>query len=112
MIILQKPSILDAAALAGAEAAHHLAVVLHSQWSIFWRRDPATVLAELSADPAKAIAIFALNTQAAASVNALLDAVGDARFSTRAPQNMPEGWIFDGTAFVYVAPQTELVSEP
>jgi len=112
MITLPNPTLLDVAALAGAQAAHHLAVVLRSQWSAFWERDPATIAAELSADPAKTAAIFALNTQAAAAVNALLDAVGDYRFSTRAPDSLPTGWSFDGTAFVYIAPQTELDPEP
>lgn len=112
MIILPKPSLLDSAALAGSEAAHHLAVVLRSQWSAVWERDPVIVLAELSADPTKTAAIFALNTQAAAAVNALLDAVGDSRFSTRAPQTMPDGWSFDGTAFTYVTPPEPLAIDP
>jgi hypothetical protein len=107
MITLPQPTILDSAALAGAEAAHHLATVLRTQWTGFWQRDPAIVLADIQADLPKTLAIFALNTQAAEAINALLDAISDPRFQRRAPTTLPAHWSFDGTAFSYDPPVIE-----
>jgi len=104
MITLPQPTVLDSAALAGAEAAHHLATVLTVQWQAFWNRPVDTVLADIEADLQKTLAIFALNTQASTAVNALLDAVNDPRFVRRAPTILPEGWAFDGAAFIYTPP--------
>jgi endonuclease/exonuclease/phosphatase (EEP) superfamily protein YafD len=107
MITLPQPTILDASALAGAEAAHHLATVLKTQWTGFWQRDPATVLADIEADLPKTLAIFALNTQAAEAINAILDAISDPRFTNRAPTTLPAHWSFDGEAFSYHPPVIE-----
>lgn len=104
MITLIKPTTLDAAALAGAEAAHHLATVLRTQWSAFWQREPAIVLAEIESDLANTLAIFALNMQASTAVNALLDAISDPRYPNRAPIDLPPYWSFDGSVFTYTAP--------
>jgi hypothetical protein len=112
MITLPAPTILDSAALAGAEAAHHLATVLRVQWNAFWLRDPATVIADIEADLPKTLAIFALNTQAATAVNALLNAVNDPRFANRAPDELPANWTFNGTAFAYSAPEPLAPEEP
>jgi hypothetical protein len=110
MITLPNPSILESATLTAAEAAHHFATVIKTGWQAFWNRDPETVQAELHDDLPKTLAIFALNTQAAESVNALLDAVNDPRFSNRAPAELPPHWSFDGTEFVYAPP--EPIEEP
>jgi hypothetical protein len=107
MITLPIPSVLDSATLAGAESAHHLATVIDTQWQAFWLRDTATVMAEIEGDLQKTLAIFALNSQAAQAVNALLDAVNDARFPRRAPDAMPAGWAFDGSQFTYQPPNQE-----
>ncbi|MEY2655443.1 MAG: hypothetical protein RLZZ524_2471, partial [Pseudomonadota bacterium] len=74
-----------------------------------------TVLADLHADLPKTLAIFSLNTQAALAVNALLDAVNDARFPTRAPAELPAYWSFDpATGFAYTPPppEPETITEP
>lgn len=113
MIILPTPTILDSGALAGAEAAHHFATVLRNQWTAFWQREPAAVLADLHADLPKTLAIFALNTQAATAINALLDAVGDLRFPVRAPSALPDYWSFDEQAgFAYTPPVIEPQPDP
>jgi hypothetical protein len=104
MITLIKPTTLDAAALAGAEAAHHLATVLRTQWSAFWQREPAIVRAEIESDMQKTLAIFALNMQASTAVNALLDAISDPRYQNRAPIDLPPYWSFDGSVFTFTAP--------
>jgi len=104
MPLIIKPTVLQSASLAGAEAAHHLAVVLKAGWERYWRRDPQVILAEMTADLVNTLAIFALNTQAGTAVNALLDALNDDRFSARAPVTLPDGWAFDGTQFAYTAP--------
>lgn len=111
MPLLAKQSIMDSGAFAGAEAAHHLATVLRSQWQAFWQRSPEAVLSELHADLPKTLQIFALNTQAGTAVNALLDAIGDERFSNRAPDSMPPHWSFDGQAFSYNPPLLPVVEE-
>jgi len=104
MLLITKPTALDAAALAGAEAAHHLATVLRTQSAAFWQRDPAVVLAEIESDLSKTLAIFALNMQASTAVNALLDAISDPRYPNRAPIDLPPYWSFDGSVFTYTAP--------
>jgi len=104
MITLPQPTILDSAALAGAEAAHHLATVLQTQWQAFWQRPADTVLSDIAADLPKTLAIFQLNTQASEAVNALLDAVNDPRFTRRAPTSLPAYWSFNGTTFDYNPP--------
>lgn len=100
-------STLDQGLLAGAEALHHSAQVLRNAWTAFWQRDPAVVIAELNGDIVKHGTAFALNEQAATAINALLDAVNDERFPTRAPVAMPEYWAFDGTQFTYTSPAPE-----
>jgi len=104
MITLPQPTILATAALAGAEAAHHLATVLQVQWQAFWNRAPENVQADIESNLPQTLAIFALNTQAATAVNALLDAVNDPRFTRRAPTTLPAHWSFDGDQFAYTAP--------
>jgi hypothetical protein len=106
MITLPTPTTLEKAALAGAEASHHLASVLRTQYQTFWQRDTAAILAELNADVARNVAIFQLNTQAGIAVNALLDALNDSRFSTRAPVEMPPSWGFEDGQFVFTPPPT------
>jgi len=101
MQLIPQPTILDSAALAGAEAAHHLASVMRSGWLAYWSRTSETILADMAADLPKTLAIFALNTQAGLAVNALLDAINDDRFANRAPISLPAYWNFDGSAFVY-----------
>lgn len=105
MTAIHKLSVLDAGALAGAEAANHFAAVLHANWHAFWDRPVEAVLADLNADKAKTLEVFTLNTQAATAVNAIIDAVADERFSHRAPDYMAAGYGFDGTQFTYTAPE-------
>jgi len=114
MSLIPQTTILDAAALAGAEAAHHFATVLHSQWTAYWSRPPETILADMTADLPKTLAIFSLNTQAGLAVNAILAALDDARFPNRAPVELPAYWSFGGEMFVYAppAPEPEPIPEP
>jgi len=109
MQLLPTPTILDQGVIAGAEAAHHLASVLRSQWSAFWNRSPEVILSELNADPSRSATIFGLNSQAAGAVNALLDAIASDRFPTRAPNSMPDGWVFGVSGFSYTAPDPALI---
>jgi hypothetical protein len=108
MSLLPSFTVLEKAALAGAEAAHFFASVLNTQHQTFWQRNVDEILAELNANIARNLAIFELNTKAGKAVNELLDALGDERFSTRAPITMPANWVFDNGAFAYVAPKLEV----
>jgi hypothetical protein len=112
MPLIIKPTVLQSASLAGAEAAHHLAGVLKSGWERYWQRTPETILAEMEADLANTLVIFALNTQAGTAVNALLDALADDRFTARAPVALPDGWSFDGNQFTYTPPAPDPEPEP
>jgi hypothetical protein len=105
MITLPNPPVIDTAALTAAEAAHHFAAVLRAQWCRVWQRDAATIAAELNADLIKTLEIMQLNTQASESVNALLDALDDARFSFRAPTSMPTGWSVTESGFQFTPPE-------
>lgn len=107
MSLLPSFTVLEKAALAGAEAAHFFASVLNTQYQTFWQRNVDDVTAELNANIARNLAIFELNTKAGKAVNELLDALGDERFSTRAPITMPANWSFENGAFAYVAPKLE-----
>jgi hypothetical protein len=104
MITLPKQTILDAGALASAEAAHHFASVLAASYRTFWQRNDETVLAELNADAAKTLALFQLNTQAGTSVNAILDSLNDDRLTNRAPTSMPPYWGYNGQQFTHDPP--------
>ena len=95
----------DAGILRAATALHHAATVIKSENSRFWSAPTDRLLAILNADTAMTLATFAANTQAGTAINALLDAVGSPDLSNRAPVTAGRSDIvFDGAAFVYVAP--------
>jgi len=95
----------DAGVLRAATALHHAATVLKGENDRFWAIPTDRLLAVLNADLALTSATFAANTQAGSAINALLDAVASPDLSRRAPLEMGRtDIIFDGTAFVYVAP--------
>ena len=91
--------------LQAGEATHHLASVLASTNAQFWSLPTDRLLAALNADIPATLATFAANTALGTQVNASLDALAVPRFATRAPLAPGRSDIvFDGTAFVYVAP--------
>jgi len=95
----------DAGVIRAATALHHAATVLKSENSRFWAVPTERLLAVLNADIALTIATFQANTAAGTAINSLLDAVGDATLSNRAPVEPGRGDIvFDGTEFVFVPP--------
>lgn len=114
MSLLPQPTVMDSGALRVAEAKHHSVTVQKAVWQEFWQRDPEIVAAELNADVQKTLALFQLNSTAAQADNALLDAIGDSRFSNRAPDSIPPQWIFDidGQKFVYAPPPPVIEEEP
>jgi hypothetical protein len=90
----------DAGILRSAEALHHAASVIAEENRRFWSEPTEDLLACLNADVALTLATFAANTAAGAAINALLDGVGDARFTGRVPTEPGRGDIvFDGSAF-------------
>ena len=95
----------DAGVLRAATALHHAATVLAGENARFWSVPTDRLLAVLNADLALTIATFQANTQAGTAINALLDAVASPELPRRAPTEPGRSDIvFDGTAFVYVAP--------
>ena len=99
--------------LQAGEATHHLASVLASTNARFWQLPTDRLLAVLNADVPATLATFTANTALGMTVNASLDALAVPRFSARAPLEMGRtDIVFDGTAFVYVAPPAEPEPEP
>ena len=95
----------EALILQAGEATHHLASTLATTNSAFWATPTDQLLETLNADIPTTLATFALNSSLGAAVNSSLDALDVATFSTRAPVTAGRSDIvFDGTAFVYVAP--------
>lgn len=103
----------EALVLHAGEATHHLAGVLATTNAAFWQLPTDRLLAVLNADVAATLATFAANTALGMQVNASLDALGVAAFAKRAPVEPGRSDIvFDGTAFVYVAPEPPPEPEP
>lgn len=99
--------------LQAGEATHHLAAVLASTNARFWQLPTDRLLAVLNADVPATLATFQANTVLGMAVNASLDALAVPRFTTRAPVEPGRSDIvFDGTAFVYVAPPEPPAEEP
>ena len=95
----------EALVLQAGEATHHLAAVLASTNARFWQLPTDRLLAVLNADVAATLATFAANTALGTAVNASLDALAVPQFAHRAPVEPGRtDIIFDGSAFVYVAP--------
>jgi hypothetical protein len=91
-----------------AEATHHLASVLASTNNQFWQLPTERLVALLNADVPATIATFTANTLLGMQVNASLDAIGAAHFTTRAPVEPGRTDItFNGKQFIYVAPEPE-----
>jgi hypothetical protein len=91
--------------LQAAEATHHLAAILASTNEHFWTFPTERLLAVLNADVPATLTTFQANSTLAAAVNASLDALSLQQFSRRAPTTAGRtDIIFDGVAFVYVAP--------
>jgi len=104
----------EALIMQAGQATHHLAVTLATTNSAFWATPTDQLLETLNADIPTTLATFALNSSLGAAVNSSLDALDVSAFSTRAPITAGRSDIvFDGTAFVYVAPPApEPESEP
>ncbi len=112
MITIPQLTPLDNAGLEGAKAGHHMATTLGNQWAAFWNRPPATVQAEIAAEPEKAAVFLAMQHGCAAVINPGLDAFnsyvdanGEPVFSRRVPTALPEGWAYTPeTGFTYTPP--------
>ena len=99
--------------LQAGEATHHLASTLAKTNAAFWSIPTDRLLAVLNADIPATLATFEANTALGLQVNASLDALAVPHFSNRAPVVAGRSDIvFDGTAFVYVAPPAPPESEP
>jgi hypothetical protein len=95
----------EALILQAGEATHHLAVTLANTNAAFWATPTDQLLEILNADIPTTLATFALNSSLGAEVNSSLNALASPQFTTRAPVTAGRSDIvFDGAAFVYVAP--------
>lgn len=94
----------DSLVLEAAEAAHHAVTVMQSVYDRFWTLPADRLLAVLNHDITSSLAVLQANTAIGTPCNASLDALDLAQFSKRAPNSMPDGWVFDGTEFTYTNP--------
>lgn len=105
------PSKKTARKLRIAEAVNHLITVQIAENDAFWQRDTQEILAELNEDIPELLTTFAGNTALGNALNATIttlnvrDESGNEVFTRRAPVEPGRtDIVFDGTAFVYVAP--------
>lgn len=90
----------DESVLRCAEVAHGLAVALKNEHARFWSLPTDRLLDVLNHNVPSTLAMFAANSAAGQTINALLDQVNDPRFSTRAPiATGRTDIVFDGTTF-------------
>jgi hypothetical protein len=95
----------DALVIRAAEATHHLACVLKGCNEQFWSLPTERLLAVLNESVPDSLEAFTANTVLGTACNQHLDAIALPQLSTRAPLTAGRSDIvFDGTAFVYVAP--------
>jgi len=95
----------DAGIIRSAEALHHAATVIKIENARFWSLPTDRLLAVLNADIPTTLATFQANTAAGTAINSLLDLLGLDQLSNRVPTEPGRtDIIFDGAAFVYVAP--------
>ena len=87
--------------LIALDAVRHLAITLNECYRKFWSRDSAEILASLNANIPLALERFHANTALGTAINAQLEAAGDA---LRVIVTMPEGYSFNGTAFIFAQP--------
>ncbi len=96
----------DSLVLRVAEAANHLASVMTSVHAEFHSKlPPERLVAVLNDDVPASLAMLQGNTEIGTPICNWLDELGEDCFSARPPLTMGRADIvFDGTAFVYVAP--------
>jgi len=97
----------DAGVLRAATALHYAATVLTEENTRFWRIPTNRLLAILNEDTSITLATLSANSATAASINDMLDQVGEIELSHRAIVSIGEGITFNGTEFVFVPPAPE-----
>jgi hypothetical protein len=101
----------DASVIRCAEAAHHLAFVLHNENEQFWLLPTERLLAVLNYDVSSTNATFAANTALGTAINSILDQLDLPQFPVRAPVTAGRtDIVFNGTAFEHV-PAPELATD-
>lgn len=103
----------DISVLRVAEALNHAAATLKRENDLFWSLPTDRLLAVLNADVALTLATFGANTAVGTPINAILDQLGDPRFSSRAPTDTGRtDIVFNGTQFVQVLPEAPVEEPP
>ena len=103
----------DASILRAATALHYAASVLSAENVRFWSLPDDRLLAVLNDSVPRTLAMFAANTAAGESINALLDQIGDDSMTHRAPTAPGRSDIgFADGAFFIIPPLPEPEPEP
>jgi hypothetical protein len=92
--------------LRGLKATLHHAITLNECYRLFW--SSPDVLAMLNADIPLTLARFRENTALGHALNEALEHAGE---DLRVPVQMPAGYTYDGSAFVYSPPDLEPATE-
>ena len=102
----QDLALLDQGILQVAEALNHAAAKCQAAQKAIAGLPIDRFLAVLNADKPRTQAILEARARIGAAINAELDALSLAKYSTRAPLELGvEGISFDGTEWIYTAPE-------
>lgn len=103
----------DASILRAATALHYAASVLSAENVRFWSLPDDRLLAVLNDSVPRTLAMFAANSAAGESINALLDQIGDESLTHRAPTapGRPDIGFADGAFFIVPPPLPESAQE-
>jgi hypothetical protein len=85
----------------GIIATKHLADTLNECYADFWRREPQEILDSINGNLAATLERFAANSELGAAVNSQL---AKTDITSRVIVEMPTGYSFNGTEFIYTAP--------
>jgi hypothetical protein len=96
-------------ALRVVKAVNHLAVTMNECYHLFWNRDKQKILESLNANLELTMQRFVANSELGAAVNSQLEKTD---IATRVIVSMPTGYSFNGTQFIYTAPEPEPEPEP
>ena len=103
MITPQTPAEFEnALAIKQAQAAVHYAVTQNECYRAFWSRDPQEILDSINTNIPLTMQRFLGNTALGEAVNAQL---ANTPFTERCITVMPEGYSFNGTAFIFAQPE-------
>ena len=83
------------------KAVHHLASTMNECYALFWNRESQVIIDSMNANLALTLERFGANSVIGYAVNSQL---ANTDITTRVIVEMPIGYSFNGTEFIYTAP--------